>query len=154
MPNSKFVLLLIPFMMACGEEPSKPDVKQLNRLAQLREQIKDELGEQYDSPIPAPTEAQLKRGAKLYPQLCGSCHGLRGRGNGKVVAEGLLDKPTDFTDPQMAYFFSDRARLYIIKKGISGTSMMGWENVLSEDDLLALFHYIRSLAPETKGDNS
>jgi len=154
MPKPRLIFFLIPFLMSCGEEPSRPDATQLQRLAQLREQIKEELGEQYDVPIPAATEAQLKRGAKLYPQLCGSCHGLRGRGNGKVVTEGLLDKPTDFTNPEMAHFFSDRARLYIIKKGIPGTSMMGWENVLSEDDLLALFHYIRSLAPQTKGDDS
>ncbi|MFQ5676179.1 MAG: c-type cytochrome [bacterium] len=110
----------------------------------MRQRLQIELGEKYHEPIPAATADQLKRGAELYPQVCAACHGGRGDGQGKIT-EALVDTPTSFTDPQQATFFSDQARLHIIRKGIAGTPMMGWSGVLSDDDILALYLYVRSL---------
>jgi hypothetical protein len=67
-------------------------------------------------------------------------------GDGKVEHPGvLLQPPSNFTDPVQAAFFSESARLHIIRKGIAGTAMMGWENVLPEQDILAIYLYVRYL---------
>lgn len=113
-------------------------------MLELRERLKLELGEKYLLLVPEATPTQLKRGAELYPQVCASCHGGRGDGLGKIT-EGLAGNPTSFTDPVQAAFFSEQARLHIIRKGIAGTPMMGWQNMLSEEDIQALYLYIRSL---------
>ena len=135
--------LLLIFSACTGE--SKPiDPAQQQRRSELRERLKGELDEKYDLPIPEAAEAQLKRGAELYPQVCASCHGGRGDGLGKISA-GLAGNPTRFTDPDQAVFFSEQARMEIIRKGAPGTPMMGWQNVLTEEDIMALYLYIRSL---------
>jgi len=137
-----FGLLMI--LSACTTESKPIDPTQQQRMSELRKRFKNELGEKYDLSIPAATAAQLKRGAELYPQVCASCHGGRGDGLGKI-SEGLAGNPTSFTDPEQAAFFSERARLGIIRKGVPGTPMMGWQNVLTEEDIQALYCYIRSL---------
>ena len=137
-----FGLLLI--FSSCTSESKPIDPTQQQRMLELRERLKSELGEKYNQSIPEATEAQLKRGAELYPHVCASCHGGRGDGLGKI-SEGLAGNPTSFTDPEQATFFSGQARLEIIRKGVSGTPMMGWQNVLSEEDVLTLYLYIRSL---------
>jgi high-affinity iron transporter len=110
----------------------------------LRRQLQQTLGEKYNAPIPAATAPQLKRGSELFAQLCAGCHGERG--DGKVAHPGvLLQQPSNFTDKTQATYFSEQARLQIIRQGIAGTAMMGWGEVLPEDDVLAIFLYIRYL---------
>ncbi len=137
-----FGLLLI--LSACTSESKPIDPTQQQRMLELRERLNGELGEKYNQSIPEATEAQLKRGAELYPHVCASCHGGRGDGLGKI-SEGLAGNPTSFTDPEQAAFFSGQARLEIIRKGVPGTPMMGWKSVLNKEDILALYLYIRSL---------
>lgn len=114
------------------------------RQAQVREQLRLKLGERYDEPVPAATPQQLERGSKLYVQLCAPCHGGRGDGKGHTGV-ALAIPPSVFTDREQARFFSEQARLHIIRKGMPGTAMMGWETVLPEKDIQALYGYIRSL---------
>ena len=137
-----FGLLLI--LSACTSESKPIDPTQQQRMLELRERLKGELGEKYNQSIPQATEAQLKRGAELYPHVCAACHGGRGDGLGKI-SEGRAGNPTSFTDAEQAAFFSGQARLQIIRKGVPGTPMMGWQNVLSEEDIMALYLYIHSL---------
>ncbi len=129
----------------CSREGQSMDAQQLERLTQLRSRLQRELGERYDDPVPEATPEQLQRGGELYARLCAPCHGGRGKAKGEV-AEGIIGHPTDFTDPRQARFFSEQARLYIIRKGVPGTPMMGWEKLLSEEDLVAVYLYVRSLA--------
>ena len=130
--------------LACSDEPNVPTAEQLHRMTALRNQLRETLAKQYDVPVAAATETQLKRGQELYQQVCAPCHGVRGRGDGHT-GQGLLGRPTDLTDPSHANFYSEQARLHIIRKGVSGTPMMGWENVLTEEDIVAVYLYIRSL---------
>ncbi len=124
------------------EQPQPPD--QRARLEKLRQQLQEVLGEKYDAPIPVATTTQLTRGSALFAELCAGCHGARG--DGKVEHPGvLLQQPSNFTDKAQATFFSEQARLQLIRKGIPGTAMMGWEEVLPEEDMLALYMYVRHL---------
>lgn len=143
----KFLPLICGFILlanGCSKKAKPVDPNQRQRMAEIREQIKNQLGEKYDKPVPAATADQLKRGSQLYPQICASCHGGRGEGKGHI-ADGILGTPSNFTDAEEATFYSEQARLHIIRKGIPGTAMMGWENVLIEKDILAVYLYIRSL---------
>ncbi len=138
------MVLVILWFFSCSRSSDPLDPQQLRRMEDIRERLKKELGEKYDQPIPAASVEQLKRGSELYAQLCASCHGARGDGKGEI-AEGILGHPTDFTDGNQATFYSEPARLQIIRKGVAGTPMMGWENVLTEQEMLAVYVYVRSL---------
>jgi high-affinity iron transporter len=129
---------------ACGDDSNIPTPEQLQRMNLVRGHLKETLGDQYDLPVAAATEDQLKRGQELYQQVCAPCHGVRGNGDGHT-AEGLLGRPTDLTDPAQATFYSEQARLHIIRKGVQGTPMMSWGNVLTEADILAVYVYVRSM---------
>ena len=135
----------------CGKNNSaRPSpVEQQRRWEALRRRLQQTLGEKYDEPIPAATTPQLKRGSVLFMQLCASCHGARG--DGKVAHPGvLLSPPSNFTDPAQATFFSEQARLQIIRQGIAGTAMMGWAEVLPEEDILTIYLYVRYLHEASK----
>ncbi len=129
---------------ACDRQTKTQDPHQLKRMTETRQRIKQELGKNYNLPVPPATKQQLERGAELYARLCATCHGPRGKGKGKL-ANDLVGSPTDFTDEKQATFFSEQARLYIIRQGIEGTPMLGWGNILTEGDLLAVYLYVRSL---------
>jgi len=136
--------LLILFSISCTEQRAENDLNASQRKQAVRTQIKQKLGDKYDANIPAATDAQLERGQALFDQLCAPCHGHRGDGEG-VNNDALVYKPSDLTDPVEARFFSEQARLYIIRNGIEGTAMMSWKNMLPEDDLLSVYLYTRSL---------
>lgn len=130
----------------CGKNnaAAPPSPEQQHRWEELRRQLQQTLGEKYNTPVPAATMPQLKRGSELFAQLCASCHGAAG--DGKVEHPGvLLQQPSNFTDPAQATFFSEQARLQIIRQGIAGTAMMGWGEVLPENDIMAIYFYIRYL---------
>jgi len=131
-------------MTGCGrnEQPVPPD--QRARLENLRQELRKTLGEKYDAPVAAATLPQLKRGSDLFAELCAGCHGARGDGITEHPGV-LLHQPSNFTDEAQATFFSEQARLHLIRKGIPGTAMMGWEEVLPEEDILAIYMYVRYL---------
>ena len=51
----------------------------------------------------------------------------------------------DFTDAAHATYYSDQARLYIIRNRVPGTPMTAWKDLLSEAEIQAVFAYVRSL---------
>lgn len=118
----------------------------------IMQRLKRELGDKYNQPVPAATKEQLASGKKIYAKSCVACHGESGKGNGPAAA-AFKQKPADFTDPEHSRFYSDQGRMYIIKKGITGTPMSGWEAVLNEKEIQSVHAYIRSLrSPEKEGE--
>lgn len=113
-------------------------------ISDVRELLIKELGEKYNDPVSDPTPLQLRRGKEVYTNYCAPCHGNNGAGNGPAGLQ-LNPRPSDFTDSIHAHFYSPQGRIHIIKKGISGTSMVGWENTLSNDDILSVYAYIVTL---------
>ncbi|MDZ7269444.1 MAG: cytochrome c [candidate division KSB1 bacterium] len=144
MKPAVWLLAVVLGLSACGREEQPPPPDQRARMESLRHELRQTLGAKYTEPVPPATVAQLKRGSELFAELCAPCHGARG--DGKVEHPGvLLQQPSNFTDPAQATFFSEQARLHIIRKGIPGTAMMGWEGVLPEDDIVAIYQYVRHL---------
>ena len=91
-------------------------------------------------------------GEVTYVRWCAGCHGVDGTGNG-TAAEYMLPRPRDFT--QALYQIrstasgalpTDEDILAIIDRGMPGTTMPGWENLLSNDEREALVEYLKSFS--------
>ncbi len=141
------IAALLLAQLACREVPRPISSEQWQRLGLTRERLRTELGSKYDKAVAPATKAQLQRGAELFGQICGPCHGPRGKADG-LSALTLSERPSDLTDPRQANFFSEQARLHIIRQGSPGTAMAAWGAVLSENDIVAVYLYVRSLIEE------
>ncbi len=145
--EEKFIIItivLLFFTISCTSQKEETNLSPSVRQKELRDKLKQQLGVTYNQPIPEATGAQLDRGRALYDQLCASCHGHRGNGEG-VNNNALVYKPSDLSDRKQAHFFSEQARLHIITNGIEGSAMISWKNILPEKDLLSVYVYTRSL---------
>lgn len=104
---------------------------------------------------PAPAAAKFTitgdaaKGQEKYKQLCGSCHGEGGKGDGAAAA-ALNPKPANFTDAAHAATVTDEYIYNMIKEGgaANGKSplMAGWKAVLKDDELMNVAAYVRSLS--------
>ena len=99
----------------------------------------------------APGDAD--KGAEIYARRCVGCHGEEGDGLG-AAAERLNPPPRDFT---MGFYkfkttgFDDMvpndADLFrMIRDGMPGTAMPGWDDMLSETDVWDLIAHIKTFA--------
>jgi mono/diheme cytochrome c family protein len=93
-------------------------------------------------------EAGATRGAEIYGELCASCHGRYGRGDGPL-AGNLAAAPPDFVDSAWLASRSDDQ----IAKGLRGASHgpMAVALVLDEPSLRDALAYIRRLSVPGKG---
>jgi len=119
------------------------------RMNDIMKKLKHELGDKYNHPVPAATNEQLVSGKKIFSNLCVACHGVSGKGNGPAAA-ALKQKPADFTDAEHSRIYSDQGRMQIIRKGIAGTPMSGWEGTLNAKEIQSVHAYIRSLRSPVK----
>ena len=108
----------------------------------------------------APDAARAQEGggngidaAALYDQWCAGCHGVEGTGDGPS-AEWMLPRPRDFTTAlyqirttPSGQLPTDEDILRVIDEGMPGTTMPGWEGILTEDERLALVDYLKSFSP-------
>ncbi len=93
------------------------------------------------NPIPA-MEDSLIRGQSVYQNLCLSCHGVAGQGDGPQAA-GMLPPPSAFTAPH-TFLHSDREWYGTISEGVPGTSMSGFGDQLSDVDIWNVVNYIQT----------
>jgi len=89
-------------------------------------------------------------GKELYRKYCLSCHGIDGKGDGKL-SYLLYPKPRDFTrnlfkikSTQPGYPPTDDDLITTIKKGMPGTSMPSF-NFLDSNELKDIVNYIKDL---------
>ena len=151
-----------------GALPSKAESDQLKQgAAALQEAIQakaapEQIADQARSlatllvkayPIPLlPTQApNYARGKALYAQLCASCHGPTGAGDGPAGV-GLDPPPIDFTDRARADERSVFALYQVIDQGLEGTSMVSYAS-LPVEERWALATYVGAMAyPEAEAD--
>lgn len=95
------------------------------------------------SPAWSATPQELEEGRMIYERHCADCHGMEGRGDGKLAAS-LSPRPGNFVSAQTSAK-SDQDLLKVIAKGRPRTAMQGWNDRLSEKEQLAALAYIRSL---------
>jgi len=97
-------------------------------------------------PVPTAPQAlpDLARGEALYQQMCSSCHGAGGHGDGPA-AQGMEPPPIDFTDVERASERSVFALYQVTRQGLDGTPMVGFAD-LPDSDLWALAFHVSTLA--------
>ena len=90
-----------------------------------------------------PEDTELQLGRRLYKQHCSACHG--DRGNGASWAKNSLNPPPrDFTSPASREELSRERMIVSVTHGRPGTAMMPFSSRLSEREIEAVVHYIRT----------
>lgn len=95
----------------------------------------------------------LESGAGIYAKRCTGCHGVDGDGFGPAW-ERLLPPPRDFTLGMYKittlqhdeFVPPDEDLVRIINEGMPGTSMPGWTDVLSDQEIVDLVTYVKSFS--------
>lgn len=81
-------------------------------------------------------------GAELFKTNCSSCHGAEGYGDGPAGA-ALQPHPKNLAAFQAVA--SDDYLFWRISTGRPGTAMIGWNGVLSEEQIWQLITYLHTL---------
>ncbi|MCA9494105.1 MAG: cytochrome c [Myxococcales bacterium] len=146
------LLPILPILLACGSAPrpamptpaprpppAAPERPDLAHQQEVREALRAALGDAYDQPVPGLDEARASRGQPVYDEHCGHCHGDSGKGQPGAG---------DLTDPAFRDAYSEAGRLYVIRHGIAGTDMPGFEGQLDDQQMLDVLDFVRKmLAP-------
>lgn len=83
-----------------------------------------------------------ERGKLDYISYCEACHGASGLGDGPA---GAALNPPPASLPDLAAQVGDDYLFWRISEGKAGTAMVGWANVLSEEQIWQVVSYIRTL---------
>jgi mono/diheme cytochrome c family protein len=91
----------------------------------------------------------VEKGKALYhgKGTCFNCHGQSGAGDGPVAAS-LNPSPRNFQHHGFWRYRTEGEIFWVIKHGSIGTSMIGFGDLLSDEEIWALIQYERSFAGE------
>lgn len=103
-------------------------------------------------PAPPTSGEAVTRGRDVFVRFaCASCHGDQGHGDG-VAAVGLKDssgnaiKPYDMTTGHPKRGNAPEDLFLVVRAGIEGTPMPGFDGALSDEDTWDLVRYVQSLS--------
>ena len=82
-------------------------------------------------------------GKKVYENVCVTCHGKEGKGDGPA-SMALNPRPKSFADPAVVAK-PDKELFDTITKGRPGTPMASFEKTLTEQQRWDILAYVRSL---------
>ena len=103
---------------------------------------------------PSVTADGISRGRELFVKACAACHGLEGKGDGKQMMKDTLGcpvKPRDLTAGIFKGSASSEDLFYRIAGGLPGSSMPGYKDALTEEQIWDLIHYVQTLPDKEKG---
>lgn len=100
------------------------------------------------SPYPDSPE-MVEKGKALYhgKGTCFNCHGQSGAGDGPVAAS-LNPSPRNFRHHGFWRHRTEGEIFWVIKHGSIGTSMIGFGDLLSDEEIWSIIQYERSFAGE------
>ena len=119
------------------------------------------LSERFGKEVPRPaivapdmpvTTELINRGELLFEDAgCRECHGMQGQGDGPMVKElkdnsGLSIKLRGFRAGGFKRGFSLDGIYISIATGIDGTPMSSYDDVMTDEDMLAVAAYVNSIA--------
>lgn len=94
----------------------------------------------------------LAAGKTIYQKRCVFCHGAEGRGDG-LSAEDMDPRPRDFAAAEykirstpFGSLASDEDLYRVVAKGMPGTAMASWEQVLSPEETRQVVQYIKTFS--------
>ena len=86
------------------------------------------------------------KGKEKYNQICASCHGPSGKGDGPAAA-ALDPKPRNLSDAKYVSTISDEQLFKTVKEGGASVGksplMPAWGSVLSDNDIWNVIAYLR-----------
>jgi mono/diheme cytochrome c family protein len=126
------LVLLFSSLLAVGAPPAESDPWIVPARAAARK-----------NPIPA-NETSLALGKATYERRCLSCHGEKGKGDGKA-AKKLSKHPGNLSDPKM-WEQSDGALLWKLTEG--HRPMPTFKDLMSDEERWPVINYVRTLAPK------
>ncbi len=85
--------------------------------------------------------ASIKKGKKIYIQMCVICHGAKGKGDG-IAGSSLSPKPANFTLNEVQKQ-TDGAIFWKLTEG--NTPMAAYKEILTETQRWEVVNYIRTL---------
>ena len=103
-----------------------------------------ELKEKHSLVASLHTYPDLQRGKFVYESQCASCHGVTGDGE-TPIAKALDPPPRNLIEKEFYEELSPSRVHNTLKLGISGTSMVSYENILSEEDKWHVSFYVTSM---------
>jgi mono/diheme cytochrome c family protein len=96
--------------------------------------------------VKAVTKGDPAAGKEKFDQICASCHGPGGKGDGPAAA-ALDPKPRDLSDASYVSTLTDEHIFKTVKEGgaaVGKSPMMpAWGGALSDDDIWNVIAYIR-----------
>jgi len=100
------------------------------------------------------TDEYVKLGAEVYEKAkCHECHGKEGYGDG-MKADKLKDdwfrpiKPMNFRERILKRGLEINEIYLTVATGLNGTPMASYATFLTEEEILAVSYFIRSIAPD------
>ena len=103
-------------------------------------------------PAPPPPEVAgdpfLLEGRSVYLARCATCHGTEGRGDGPIASHLLGPPVGNLSDGKWKHGSRPEDVLGVISKGVEGTRMAGWGQLLEPDQLRAVTAYVFYLAKQ------
>ncbi len=104
------------------------------------------------------SEEWIEYGKIVYQRRCEGCHGVKGDGNGPAAAFMQIDRPRNFALGVYKFRLTptgsmpdDGDLLRTITRGVRGTSMPTWHELL-EKDRLAVIQYIKYVLSADRSD--
>ncbi len=129
------ILVLAAFVLtACGDANANPDVNVIGTLAQVPAEFAGQT-----NPLGADAAAV---GADVFRNNCEACHGRQGHGDGPA---GTALDPAPKNLAILQALAADDYLLWRISSGKDGTAMIGWKNVLTDEQIWEIIAFIRTL---------
>ena len=135
MTKYKILTILLSFLFFCFT----------NAQSQTRKFPSPPSADTIKNPIKG-NQASIPEGKKIYTQLCVTCHGDKGKGDG-IAAPGLPKPPADHTS-SFVQNQTDGAIYWIVT--IGNNPMPSYKKVLSPVQRWQVINYIRTLAKTSK----
>ena len=102
----------------------------------------------------------LEKGKKVYFKRCVWCHGVEGGGDGPS-AERLYTRPRNFIQGTFKIRTTDSGELPMesdliktVKNGLQGSAMPAWGEFLSEDEIVAVVNFVKTLVQDRSFDDT
>lgn len=97
---------------------------------------------------------KLELGKKTYFKRCVWCHGVEGGGDGPS-ADRLFTRPRNFIQGTFKIRWTDSGELPLdrnlidtVKNGLPGSAMPAWGEVLSEDEIVSVVQFVKTLVQD------
>src|SRR5690348_16436835 len=140
LPQGLAALALVVAIAGCkAGAPSKAENAVVN-------EVKHEVtigGKDVKNPVAYSADV-AKEGQEQFGHHCGICHGLDGQSTGVPFAT-KMDPPVADLSSKDVQDYADGQLKWIIENGIKPSGMPGWKDILTDEEMWNVVHYIRHL---------